>query len=139
MGGLVPCLAFSFITWISLFHSRRCAHCTGVAGIMAITSIRDGMNLVAYEYVACQQAHDGVLILSEFAGAAQSLGTGALQVNPWNITEIADAIHRAITMQKKEKRERMEYLFNHVMAHTTRTWAREFVNVLEAPTHTCTQ
>ena len=53
------------------------------------------MNLVAYEYIACQEGHNGVLILSEFAGAAQSLGAGALQVNPWNISEVADAIEES--------------------------------------------
>ena len=50
-----------------------------------------------------------MLILSEFAGAAQSLGAGALQVNPWNISEVADAIHKALTMDEKERKERTDY------------------------------
>ena len=52
-----------------------------------------------------------MLILSEFAGAAQSLGAGALQVNPWNISEVADAIHKALTMDEKERKERTDYCF----------------------------
>ena len=72
-----------------------------------------------------------MLILSEFAGAAQSLGAGALQVNPWNISEVADAIHKALTMDEKERRERTEYQFQHVMSHTAEAWAKEFVGVLE--------
>ncbi len=59
---------------------------------MVISSVRDGMNLVAYEYIACQKDRAGVLILSEFAGAGQSLGAGAVQVNPWSMTDLADAI-----------------------------------------------
>lgn len=54
-----------------------------------VTSLRDGMNLVSYEYVACQSDNAGVLVLSEFAGAAQSLGAGAILVNPWNISDMS--------------------------------------------------
>ena len=72
-----------------------------------------------------------MLILSEFAGAAQSLGAGALQVNPWNISEVADAIHKALTMDERERKERTDYSFNHVMTHTAKAWAKEFVSVLE--------
>ena len=84
------------------------------------------------EYIACQNERNGVLILSEFAGAAQSLGAGALQVNPWNISEVADAIHKALTMDEKERKERTQYCFQHVMQHTAETWAKEFVDVLES-------
>ena len=58
------------------------------ADVALITSLRDGMNLVSYEYVACQSDNAGVLVLSEFAGAAQSLGAGAILVNPWNIKDM---------------------------------------------------
>lgn len=60
-----------------------------VTDVAMVTSLRDGMNLVSYEYVACQTDNAGVLILSEFAGAAQSLGAGAILVNPWNINDMA--------------------------------------------------
>ena len=102
-----------------------------VADVMLITSIRDGMNLVAYEYIACQTGHNGVLILSEFTGAAQSLGAGALQVNPWNISEVADALSKALTMSETERQERTSYCKNHVMVHTAKAWARKCVQMLE--------
>ena len=57
--------------------------------VALINSLRDGMNLVSYEYVACQSDNAGVLVLSEFAGAAQSLGAGAILVNPWNVADVA--------------------------------------------------
>jgi hypothetical protein len=60
-----------------------------VTDVAIVTSLRDGMNLVSYEYVACQSDNAGVLVLSEFAGAAQSLGAGAILVNPWNITDMS--------------------------------------------------
>jgi hypothetical protein len=60
-----------------------------VTDVAIVTSLRDGMNLVSYEYVACQSDNAGVLVLSEFAGAAQSLGAGAILVNPWNISDMA--------------------------------------------------
>ena len=92
----------------SIPFDKMCA-LNRVADALVVTSIRDGMNLVAYEYIACQRGSNGVLILSEFAGAAQSLGAGALQVNPWNISEVADAIHKALTMPEKERQERTDY------------------------------
>ena len=72
------------------------------------------MNLVSYEYVACQSDNAGVLVLSEFAGAAQSLGAGALLVNPWNISDVAQAIEDALTMSKEERRERHQQNYMHV-------------------------
>merc|ERR1719223_1761874 len=71
-----------------------------VADVALITSLRDGMNLVSYEYIACHRNQDppGVLILSEFAGAAQSLGAGSIRVNPWNLQETANAIYEALEM-----------------------------------------
>ena len=103
-----------------------------ISNCMLITSVRDGMNLVAYEYIACQEDGDGCLILSEFAGAAQSLGAGAIQVNPWNVNETADAIHQALSMSSKERQERMQYCFNHVITHTARAWARSFASALSS-------
>ena len=65
--------------------------------IALVTSLRDGMNLVAKEYVACNLEENGVLILSEFTGAAAELGKGALLINPYNIERTADAIYQAFT------------------------------------------
>ncbi|KAF7836612.1 alpha,alpha-trehalose-phosphate synthase [UDP-forming] 1 isoform X7 [Senna tora] len=101
-----------------------------VTDVALITSLRDGMNLVGYEYVACQERKKGVLILSEFAGAAQSLGAGAILVNPWNITEVAAAITQALNMQSGEREKRHKLNFSHVKTHTSQKWAETFVSEL---------
>eukprot|EP00466_Bigelowiella_natans_P011203 jgi/Bigna1/72045/fgenesh1_pg.18_\ len=100
------------------------------ADSVLITSVRDGMNLVAYEYIVCQKEKHGVLILSEFAGAAQSLGAGCVQVNPWNVNECARAIKYALEMSEKEKKRFHEYAFQHVYTHDTKAWANEFISAL---------
>jgi trehalose 6-phosphate synthase len=79
-----------------------------MARVGFVTSIKDGMNLVAKEFCACQIDGTGVLILSEFAGAAAQLQRGALLVNPHDIEGMADALHQAFTMGEDERRERME-------------------------------
>ncbi|HEU4329013.1 MAG TPA: trehalose-6-phosphate synthase [Roseiflexaceae bacterium] len=79
------------------------------ADIALVTPLKDGMNLVAKEYCACS-IEDGVLILSEFAGAADQLGQGALLVNPYDIEGVADAIARACSMPEAERQERMRTL-----------------------------
>lgn len=101
-----------------------------ITDVCIITSLRDGMNLVSYEYVACQSKNAGVLILSEFAGAAQSLGAGAILVNPWNVKDVAAAIEDALTMSEKERRERHRQNFGHVFMHTAQAWADTFVSEL---------
>ena len=98
-----------------------------VTDICLVTSLRDGMNLVSYEYVSCQSQNAGVLILSEFAGAAQSLGAGSILVNPWNVTEVAQAIDDALTMPEAERRERHKFNFSHVEVHTSQAWADTFI------------
>lgn len=72
-----------------------------------VTSLKDGMNLVAKEFCACQIEGGGVLVLSEFAGAAAQLQVGALLVNPHDIEGMADALHDAYTMPEEERRRRM--------------------------------
>ena len=101
-----------------------------VTDVALVTSLRDGMNLVSYEYVACQSKNAGVLILSEFAGAAQSLGAGAILVNPWNVSEMAAAIEEALTMSEAERRERHRTNFQYVSVHTAQAWADTFVSEL---------
>ncbi|OPZ05133.1 MAG: Trehalose-phosphate synthase [candidate division BRC1 bacterium ADurb.BinA292] len=75
--------------------------------IALITPLQDGMNLVAKEYCACTLEDNSVLILSEFAGSAAQLHRGALLVNPYDVEEVADAIHRAYMMPSEERRARM--------------------------------
>uniref|UniRef100_A0A7N0RB76 alpha,alpha-trehalose-phosphate synthase (UDP-forming) n=1 Tax=Kalanchoe fedtschenkoi TaxID=63787 RepID=A0A7N0RB76_KALFE len=101
-----------------------------VTDIALVTSLRDGMNLVSYEFVACQDVKKGVLILSEFAGAAQSLGAGAILVNPWNITEVAASIGQALNMTAEEREKRHKHNFTHVTTHTAQEWAETFVSEL---------
>ena len=98
-----------------------------VTDVCLVTSLRDGMNLVSYEFVSCQSQNAGVLILSEFAGAAQSLGAGSILVNPWNVTEVAEAIDDALTMPDVERRERHKFNFSHVEVHTSQAWADTFI------------
>ncbi|KAG0570209.1 hypothetical protein KC19_6G144100 [Ceratodon purpureus] len=114
-----------------LKHDELCAlyACTDV-GLM--TSLRDGMNLTAYEFIACQHQRQqkGVLVLSEFAGAAQSLGAGALLVNPWNVREVYTAILEALTMSEFERNERHQQNYKHVTTHTAEAWASNYIREL---------
>jgi trehalose 6-phosphate synthase/phosphatase len=103
------------------------------ADAMLVTPIRDGMNLVAKEFVAARPDGDGVLVLSEFAGAAQELAE-ALHVNPYDVEGTAEAYYRALTMQPVERRARMRALRRRVTAYDVHRWARTFLAELEAAT-----
>ncbi|EFA84249.1 glycosyltransferase [Heterostelium album PN500] len=94
-----------------------------------ITSIRDGMNLVAQEFISCQSEKKGVLILSEFTGAAQSL-SGAVMINPWNTEDVADSINSALLMSEEEREEKHNMLFNFIIKHTAAHWGNGFVREL---------
>ncbi|EGB10711.1 hypothetical protein AURANDRAFT_70085 [Aureococcus anophagefferens] len=103
-----------------------------LADACLVTSVRDGMNLVSHEYVAAQEdpfAKDGpgALVLSEFAGSAQSL-SGAIRVNPWNTEELARAIHEALTLTRVERELRWAKLHRYVTTNTASYWARSFVS-----------
>ena len=69
-------------------------------------------------------------MLSEFAGAAQALGAGALLVNPYNTDEVASALHEALNMPLQEREQRFDYMFAHINQHTAQTWAEKFVGSL---------
>ncbi|HEX7087928.1 MAG TPA: bifunctional alpha,alpha-trehalose-phosphate synthase (UDP-forming)/trehalose-phosphatase [Vicinamibacterales bacterium] len=99
------------------------------ADVMLVTPLRDGMNLVAKEFVASRVDEDGVLLLSEFAGAAAELD-GALSVNPYDIDGVADAIARGLAMPAAERRARMARLRRRVMEHDVHAWARSFIESL---------
>lgn len=100
------------------------------ADVALITPIRDGMNLVAQEYVLCSDDKKGVLILSEFAGSAHSL-SGCLMVNPGNVDEVAQAIERALTMQAREWERRNTPMRHLVQVNTATRWGERFINELE--------
>jgi trehalose 6-phosphate synthase/phosphatase len=100
-----------------------------LADVLLVTSLRDGMNLVSYEYIACQQERHGVLILSEFTGAAMSLGS-ALRVNPWDIGAIAQNIYDALNYEAEERKQRHKLLLQYVLANTSSSWGTKFMRNL---------
>jgi len=99
------------------------------ADVMLVTPVRDGMNLVAKEFVACRTDEDGVLVLSEFAGAADEL-TDALLVNPYDVDVLAETIHAALAMPGPERRRRMRALRAQVTTHDVHRWADAFLAAL---------
>ncbi|WP_292677433.1 MULTISPECIES: trehalose-6-phosphate synthase [unclassified Microbacterium] len=100
------------------------------ADVMLVTALRDGMNLVAKEYVASRVDGRGVLVLSEFAGAADEL-TQAIRVNPHDIEGLKDAIMTAVEMPVAEQRRRMRALRRRVRDHDVAGWSRTFLADLE--------
>lgn len=92
--------------------------------IALITPLKDGMNLIAKEYCACHLDERGVLILSEFAGAAKQLGGHCLLVNPYHLEEVADAIHRAFQMSSTERSSRMAELRRITRSEDVFWWVR---------------
>jgi trehalose 6-phosphate synthase len=93
------------------------------ADVMVVTPFADGMNLVAKEFVACRIEDDGVLLLSEFAGAAQELRE-AILLNPFHVDGIATKMHRAIEMDTGERTRRMKVMRQIVREHDVHRWAR---------------
>lgn len=111
------------------------------ADIALVTPLKDGMNLVAKEYCACQVDAPGVLILSEFAGAASQLASGALLVNPYDVYSVSDAIYRAFTMPAAERRSRMRALCSVIAKYDIYWWVEAFLAAergLPAPEGTAT-
>ncbi|KAL5389159.1 hypothetical protein DPSP01_002474 [Paraphaeosphaeria sporulosa] len=100
-----------------------------VSDACLVSSTRDGMNLVSYEYIATQEKRHGVMILSEFTGAAQSLN-GSLIVNPWNTEELADSIHDAVTMGDEQRAQNYEKLSRYIRKYTSAWWGQSFVQEL---------
>ena len=101
------------------------------ADILLVTPLRDGMNLVSKEFVASRVDEDGVLVLSEFAGAASELGE-ALRINPYDIDQGAATILRALGMPARERRARMRALRERVFAGNIHRWADGFIEALAA-------
>jgi trehalose 6-phosphate synthase len=101
-----------------------------VARVGLVTPLRDGMNLVAKEYVACQDPKNpGVLVLSRFAGAAQEL-TEALLVNPADSVEVADALERALAMPQRERIARWHSMMDVLQRHDLTAWRNAFLHAL---------
>ena len=100
-----------------------------LADVMLVTPFRDGMNLVAKEYVAARTDERGVLVLSEFTGAAHELRE-ALLVNPHDLDGVAAALEQAVRMPEEEQTRRMRALRDVVLRHDVHRWAKAFIDVL---------
>lgn len=101
------------------------------ADFCLVTSLHDGMNLVAKEYVAARSGEDGVLILSQFAGASRDL-KGSLIVNPYSAEETSEAIYKALTMSPPEQHRRMKTMRNAVKDNNVYRWSAEFLKMLSS-------
>ena len=101
------------------------------ADVMLVTPLRDGMNLVAKEYVACRSDLGGALVLSEFTGAAAELRQAYL-ANPHHLEGVKDAIEAALNQAPEEGRRRMRALRRQVLVHDVDLWARSFLESLAA-------
>lgn len=98
--------------------------------VCLVSSLHDGMNLVAKEYIASRKNDDGVLILSRFTGAARELENGAIVVNPYDTEAFADALYAAVTMPRKERRRRMQTLRSIVSENNIYRWGGSFISEL---------
>ncbi len=101
------------------------------ADVMTVTPLRDGLNLVAKEYVASRIGGDGVLVLSEFAGAAQELQSAVL-VNPHDLDGVAAALEQAVAMPEAEQQQRMKRMRRQVQTHDVFDWAQKCLADLNA-------
>lgn len=128
---------FALRGWVPVHYMYRSLPMTELLGyyraceISLITPLRDGMNLVCKEYCASSVDENGVLILSEFAGAAPQLKDGALIVNPHDLEAVADAIHRAYVMSREERQTRMHKLREGIMRNDVFKWVRDFLASVE--------
>ncbi|MFG1247019.1 alpha,alpha-trehalose-phosphate synthase (UDP-forming) [Xanthobacter flavus] len=130
--------AYSDVSWTPLRYVNRTYSRSALAGfyrradVALVTPLRDGMNLVAKEFVAAQDPEDpGVLLLSQFAGAASELGTGALIVNPHDTESVAAALRRALEMPLVERRDRHRRMMRVLEEHDINRWAEDFLAALE--------
>jgi trehalose 6-phosphate synthase len=133
---------FGDFDWTPVRYVRRTIPRTTLAALFRgckaglVTPLRDGMNLVAKEYIAAQNADDpGVLVLSQFAGAAEELEE-ALIVNPYNIDDTADALQIALKMPLPERKQRHSALLRRLKKHDVRYWRKSFLKALGA-CHNC--
>ena len=109
-----------------------CGSAGAGARVGLVTPLRDGMNLVAKEYVAAQDSNDpGVLILSRFAGAAVE-GKRALLVNPYDAESVASAIAQALAMPLDERRERHAALLHGILESNVDKWQKDFLDALRS-------
>ncbi len=127
--------------WTPVRYVNRAYGRSALAGLFRlsraalVTPLRDGMNLVAQEYVAAQNPEDpGVLILSRFAGAALKC-EAALLVNPYDVDAVGDAIAQALSMPDQERRQRYEELFKNLADIDINAWGERFIGALKGTGH----
>lgn len=131
---------YSAINWIPVIYFYRSLEFNNLIAlycscqIALITPIRDGMNLVAKEFVATRTYQKGVIILSEMAGAAKEMNE-ALIINPNNFEEIADSIRDAILMSEEEQVERISAMQNRLKRYNIEKWTTDFIQSLEVMLH----
>jgi trehalose 6-phosphate synthase/phosphatase len=127
--------AHATASWVPIHHLYRSISQDEVcalyraADVMLVTPVRDGMNLVAKEFVASRTDEDGVLLLSEFAGAATELGE-AIHINPFDQDRLAAAIYNALVMPEGERTARMRAMRARVLTHDVHRWAHSFLDAL---------
>ncbi len=125
---------FSTNDWFPVHYMFRCLDrdellsLYRVSEIAFITPLKDGMNLISKEYCACNIEENGVLILSEFAGAAHQFYKDAILVNPHDVEGMANTIYRALNMDSKEKKQRMSNLRKNVKNKDVFWWLNSFLN-----------
>jgi trehalose 6-phosphate synthase/phosphatase len=123
--------------WTPVVYLRRTIPADELAALYAtadvawVSPLRDGMNLVAKEYVACQADRAGVLVVSEFAGAAQELGE-AIRVNPYDLDGSVEAIERALALPEEERRARQAAMLGRVRRNDAVAWSERFLAALRA-------
>ncbi len=126
---------FSTVSWTPIWYFYRSMPFEDLidlytsSDIAWLTPLRDGMNLVAKEYIATRTDRTGVLILSEMAGSANEMNE-ALLINPNNFEQIADTIYEAINMPKEEQQQRNEQLQKRLQRYNVEKWAQSFMNSL---------
>jgi trehalose 6-phosphate synthase len=127
------------IHFLVAHHDAKTVHAfLRMAPMCIVSSLHDGMNLVAKEYVAAQSGGDGVLVLSEFAGAAREL-VDALIVNPYDTEQFAEAIRNGLEMDAGERHARMQRLARQVDEQNIYRWAANFLSALAAERTTGTE
>jgi len=103
------------------------------ADVGLVTALRDGMNVTAFEFIACQKEKKGPLVLSEFAGSANCL-SGAMMVNPWDQKKCIETLLEALTMSDEHKKIRYDHNRDYVFTHHSAFWINEIVRALEKTT-----
>lgn len=130
INGDVGSIGHAPITYLHASYGREeMAALYSVADVMVVTPLRDGMNLVAKEYIACRSRNSGALVLSEFAGAAHELRKAYL-VNPYDIDSVKQVMTTAVRDSAAEKQRRMRLLRRQVFEHDIDRWAREYLEDL---------